>query len=53
MADYSKQFHFGGSTHCLIFRPGVTLDFIPAATPPYNESVTNLPVRGLLATVLV
>jgi len=25
--DQLGMFHFGGSTHCLMFRPGVRLDF--------------------------
>ena len=27
------RFHFGGSTHCLVFRPGVNLKFADAAVP--------------------
>jgi len=50
--DLIGTFHFGGSTHCLIFRPGVQLKFIPAAIPPYPEHANNLPVCGELATVL-
>ncbi|SFD71621.1 hypothetical protein [Streptomyces aidingensis] len=22
------MFHYGGSTHCLLFRPGIQLDFV-------------------------
>ncbi|KAH6663062.1 phosphatidylserine decarboxylase [Halenospora varia] len=49
--DLIGAFHFGGSTHCLIFRPGVKLDFVSGAQPPFPETEDNLPVRGLLATV--
>ncbi|KAK3935852.1 Phophatidylserine decarboxylase-domain-containing protein [Diplogelasinospora grovesii] len=57
--DYVKKgqdigmFHFGGSTHVLIFRPGVRLDFVGAAANPDPEGDGgNLPVRGELATVV-
>ena len=53
MANISsvKQFHFGGSTHCLIFRPGVKLEFVSQAQNP-GEHAENLPVCGQLATVI-
>ncbi|OIW26692.1 hypothetical protein CONLIGDRAFT_620598 [Coniochaeta ligniaria NRRL 30616] len=47
-------FHFGGSTHCLIFGPNVKLEFDPAAQP--SVDINNPPppvhVRSALATVL-
>lgn len=44
--DETGMFHFGGSTHCLIFRPGVKLQGFPQ--PGRSE---NVPVRSKLATV--
>ena len=44
------MFHFGGSTHCLIFRPGVNVDFhLHDRTP----SLTSKPihVNAKIATV--
>ncbi|MBP7864487.1 MAG: phosphatidylserine decarboxylase family protein [Acidobacteria bacterium] len=48
--DQLGMFHFGGSTHCLIFRPGVKLDFdLHGQKPGLNAS--NIPVRAAIATV--
>lgn len=48
--DQLGMFHFGGSTHTLIFRPGVELDFdLHGQTPGLHSS--NIPVRARLATV--
>lgn len=49
--DELGMFHFGGSTHCLIFRPGVKLDF------NYYENMgldapDNIRVNTQIATVL-
>ena len=44
------MFHFGGSTHCLIFRPGVLVDFHLHGQTPGLES-QNIPVNSKLATV--
>ncbi|GAB5399660.1 MAG: phosphatidylserine decarboxylase family protein [Aureisphaera sp.] len=45
------MFHFGGSTHCLIFQPHVTLDFhLHGQTPGLNSD--NIPINAKLATVL-
>jgi phosphatidylserine decarboxylase len=45
------MFHFGGSSHCLIFGPHVNLTWVDAATPPYLlEDEYNLPVCSKLAT---
>ncbi len=44
------MFHFGGSTHLLIFRPGVELDFDLRGQTPGLET-TNIPVRAKLATL--
>ena len=31
-------FQFGGSTHCLVFRPGVIGEFALAAIPPHDPT---------------
>jgi len=44
------MFHFGGSTHCLLFRPGVELEMdLHGQTPGLDSG--NIPVRSRLATV--
>ena len=48
--DQLGMFHFGGSTHVLIFRPGVNLDFDLHGQTPGLKS-TNIPVRSRIATV--
>jgi phosphatidylserine decarboxylase len=40
------MFHFGGSTHCVIFRPGVILEGFPSM-----DTEENVPVRSQLAVV--
>lgn len=48
--DQLGMFHFGGSTHCLIFRPGVKLTFdLHGQTPGLDSS--NIPVNATIATV--
>lgn len=48
--DQLGMFHFGGSTHCLIFRPGVKLSFdMHGQTPGLNSS--NIPVNTNIAKV--
>jgi phosphatidylserine decarboxylase len=49
--DELGMFHFGGSTHCLIFRPGVKLEFDLRGQTPGLDS-ENIPVRAKIATVL-
>jgi len=44
--EQTGMFHFGGSSHCLIFRNGVVLEGFPK--PGQKE---NVPVRGKLAVV--
>lgn len=44
--DPIGKFHFGGSTHLLLFRKGVNLTF-----EPYPANGENFPVCGALATV--
>ncbi len=49
--DELGMFHFGGSTHCLIFRPEVKLEFDFHNTRPGLDA-TNIPVCSRIATVL-
>jgi phosphatidylserine decarboxylase len=49
--DQLGMFHFGGSTHCLIFRPQVKLKFDLRGQTPGLDS-TNIPVRSKIATVM-
>ncbi|KAI1398499.1 Phophatidylserine decarboxylase-domain-containing protein [Hypoxylon fuscum] len=44
--DQLGMFHFGGSSHCLLFRAGVPVDGFPA--PGRQE---NVPVRGKVAVI--
>ena len=48
--DQLGMFHFGGSTHCLIFRPHVNLEIDLHGQLPGLHS-TNIPVRARIATV--
>jgi phosphatidylserine decarboxylase len=48
--DQLGMFHFGGSTHVLIFRPGVNLEFDLRGQIPGPDSV-NIPVRSKIAIV--
>jgi phosphatidylserine decarboxylase len=49
--DEIGMFHFGGSTHCLFFRPEVKLDFdLHGQKPSLNSS--NIPINSRLATVI-
>ncbi len=48
--DQIGMFHFGGSTHCLLFRPGVNLEFdLHGQTPGVDAS--NIPINSKIATV--
>ncbi|MDQ0313977.1 phosphatidylserine decarboxylase family protein [Amorphus orientalis] len=49
--DPVGMFHFGGSTHCLVFRPGVELDFHVPVTDAPNLNATNVAVRSDLASL--
>ena len=48
--DQLGMFHFGGSTHCLIFRPEVNVEFDMHGQTPSLDS-QNIPVRTRIATV--
>ena len=46
--DEIGSFHFGGSTHCLIFRPGVEVHFdLNGQTPSLDA--TNIPINSAIA----
>lgn len=47
--DQLGMFHFGGSTHCLIFRPEVNIEFDLKQTPGLNA--INIPLKEKIATV--
>ena len=47
--DQLGMFHFGGSTHCLVFRPGVSLNFQVPVTDKPNLDATNVAVKSNLA----
>ena len=49
--DPLGMFHFGGSTHCLIFRPGVNLKFEFYGQTP-NLDATNMRMGTAIAEVL-
>jgi phosphatidylserine decarboxylase len=49
--DELGHFQFGGSTHCLMFRPGVIADFSLGALPqPKNPAAPLVLARSKLAT---
>lgn len=49
--DQLGMFHFGGSTHCLFFRPQVTLEFdLHGQTPGLNSN--NIPINSRIATIV-
>lgn len=44
------MFHFGGSSHCMVFRPGVDIQFV--CPPPWDmDNEQNFAVRSALAVV--
>jgi phosphatidylserine decarboxylase len=44
-------FQFGGSTHCLVFRPGAIAEFTLGAIPqPHDPEAPLMLVRSKLAT---
>jgi phosphatidylserine decarboxylase len=45
------MFHFGGSTHCLIFRPGVKLQFDHDGQQP-GLHAANIHVNARIATLV-
>ena len=50
--DELGMFHFGGSTHCLIFGPHVDLEFDFHGISPGINAGTNIPFNSRIATVL-
>jgi len=49
--DQLGMFHYGGSTHCLIFRPDVQLEFDHHGQKP-GLHAQNIPVNARIATVV-
>lgn len=49
--DEIGMFHFGGSTHCLIFRPGLKLEFDHHGQKPGLHS-KNIHVNARIATIV-
>ena len=49
--DQIGMFHFGGSTHCLIFRAGVNLEFDHHGQKP-GLHAKNVPINARIATVV-
>ncbi|MEW6734056.1 MAG: phosphatidylserine decarboxylase family protein [Acidobacteriota bacterium] len=46
--DEVGYFQYGGSTHCLIFQPGVIQSFIPK--PPFNFDAPPIKINSQIAT---
>ena len=46
------MFHFGGSTHCLIFRPEVNLQFSVPETMLGSGTSTNIKLNTMIAEVI-
>ena len=49
--DQLGMFHYGGSTHLLIFRPGVNIEFDTRGQTPGLDTI-NIPVKSKIATIL-
>lgn len=49
--DELGMFHFGGSTHCLLFGPDVNIEFDLAGQTPSLDS-QNIPVNSKIAKIL-
>ena len=50
--DQLGMFHFGGSTHCLCFRPSVQLEFNLYGQTPGPDAETNIRVNTVIANVV-
>ena len=50
--DEIGMFHFGGSTHCLLFRPSVKLKFDCSVIEAFDDPSENIHINAKLATVL-
>ncbi|HEX3958967.1 MAG TPA: hypothetical protein VHZ03_20455 [Trebonia sp.] len=49
-SDLRGYFQYGGSTHCLVFRPGAIAEFALAAIPqPHDPEAPLMLVRSKLA----
>ena len=51
-ADHLGMFHFGGSSHCLCFRPNVDLEFNLYGQIPGPERTTNIQINTVIAKVV-
>lgn len=51
--DQLGMFHFGGSTHCLIFQPGVNLEFNTYGEEPNINASNNIRVNTEIARVIL
>ena len=49
--DPLGMFHFGGSTHCLVFRPGVKIAFNDYGETPGVNAANNIRVNAEIAVV--
>jgi phosphatidylserine decarboxylase len=49
--DELGMFHFGGSTHCLIFGPHVNIDFDFHGQTPGIGAKTNIPINSKIAKI--
>jgi phosphatidylserine decarboxylase len=49
--DQLGMFHFGGSSHCLIFRPEVQLEFDLHGLTPSSTNADNIGLLARIATV--
>ncbi|KAF8693893.1 Phophatidylserine decarboxylase, partial [Rhizoctonia solani] len=45
--EETGMFHFGGSTHCLLFRKGVNVNFDPQYTEPGSEVLLNAAIATI------
>eukprot|EP00210_Caulerpa_lentillifera_P006562 g6267.t1 len=46
------MFHFGGSSHCIVFQRGIELDFLVNVTQTTNPHSSNVAVNSNLANVI-
>jgi len=49
--DQIGTFHFGGSTHCLVFRPGLKFTLDPQWRAPPDPDPSHVPIRSKLGTL--
>lgn len=49
--DQIGTFHFGGSTHALVFRPGLTFTLDPSLRAPPDPNPSHVPIRSKIGTL--